>query len=410
VTRRSLELVSASALAAIVSLGTATIRAQAPTPPAKPADAAQVDPVLKTSWGEPDLQGLWTSESATPLQRPAKYAGREFLTDAEIAELDRQRARDQKDAKPGDLLTHPLRVDGRLRDATTANDADAVSARRPGRRTSLIVDPPDGKVPPLTPEAQKTRAMMREFQLALLQATETCKNKTGRSPTDGCAEGQYGPPSPRRKEPPPYYNTERLNRADGPEDRSLGERCMGALLPDFDGFRTIVQSPGVVSIYYDTGQGQGWHRVIPVDDNPHLPSSVAQWWGDSRGHWDGNTLVVDVTNFSPQTDYRGSREHLHLIERWTRTGPATLDLVVTIEDATTWTKPWTVVQELNKQGEQADRSYKEPRCHEGNVGLLGILANMRAADKAFAEGRGPDPATEDNASNLNLGEECDPSH
>ena len=165
-----------------------------------------------------------------------------------------------------------------------------------------------------------------------------------------------------------------------------------------------------VAIFYDTGQGQGWHRVIPIDEGPHLPPSVGLWWGDSRGHWEGDTLVVDVTNFSPQSDYRGSREHLHLIERWTRTGPNTLDLAVTVDDPATWTTPWTVIEELDKQDERTNPVLEEPRCHEGNFGLLGILANMRAQDKAFAEGRGPDPATEDNASNQGLGEECDPLH
>jgi hypothetical protein len=183
---------------------------------------------------------------------------------------------------------------------------------------------------------------------------------------------------------------------------------MGGALPEFGGFRQIAQSPGSVSIFYDTGQGQGWHRVIPITSSQHLPPQVGQWWGDSRGRWEGDTLVVDVTNFSPYTDYRGSRETLHLIERWTRIAPSLLEYEVTIEDATVWTRPWTVKQEMIKQSDQSNRIYKEPRCHEGNFGLLGIVANMRAAEKAFAEGRGPDPATVDNASNQGLGEEGDP--
>jgi hypothetical protein len=168
---------------------------------------------------------------------------------------------------------------------------------------------------------------------------------------------------------------------------------MTAALPDLGGFRQIVQTPGSVSIFYDTGQGQGWHRVIPVDGSQHLPASVRQWWGDSRGRWEGKTLVVDVTNFSAKTDFAGSRENLHLVERWTRTGPDTLEYVVTMDDATTWTKPWTVKQEYVKQGDQFNRIYKEPRCHEGNFGMIGLLAGVRAQEVAFAEGRGPDPAT-----------------
>jgi hypothetical protein len=205
-----------------------------------------------------------------------------------------------------------------------------------------------------------------------------------------------GPPSPRRAEVPPHY-AGRVNRADGPEDRGLSERCMGAQLPDFGSragfFLRFVQSPGSVSIFYDTGQGQGWQRVIPVTDRPHLPSHIRQWWGDSRGRWEGETLVVDVTNFTPKTDFQGSRENLHLVERWTRVDTNTLDYVVTIDDPTTWTKPWTVKLEMARQNDQANRIYHEPRCHEGNYGMTALLAGARVEEKAFAAGRGPDPAT-----------------
>ena len=172
---------------------------------------------------------------------------------------------------------------------------------------------------------------------------------------------------------------------------------MAARLPDFGGaagfFLQIVQSPRTVSIFYDTGQGQGWQRVIPVTDRPHLSSRVRQWWGDSRGRWEGNTLVVDVTNFTPKTDFQGSGENLHLIERWTRVDAKTIDYVVTVEDGTTWTKPWTIKQDLSKQGDQANRIYKEPRCHEGNYAMPALLQGARAEEKAFAAGRGPNPAT-----------------
>jgi hypothetical protein len=153
-----------------------------------------------------------------------------------------------------------------------------------------------------------------------------------------------------------------------------------------------------VAIAYDTGQGQGWQRVVLVTDSPHLPQRVRQWWGDSRGRWEGTSLVVDVTNFSPKTDYRGSRENLHLVERWTRLDADTLEYVVTIDDPTTWARPWTVKQELRRQEEAPNRIYYEPRCHEGNHGLAGMLANTRAEERAFAAGRGPNPATRDNAS------------
>ena len=154
-----------------------------------------------------------------------------------------------------------------------------------------------------------------------------------------------------------------------------------------------MQSPATVSIYYDTGQGQGWQRIIPITDRPHLPRHVRQWFGDSRGRWDGNTLVVDVTNFNHKKEYRGSRENLHLVERFTRLDANTLEYVATMEDPTTWTKPWTVRQEWTKQNDQASRVYYEPRCHEGNYGMAALLVGARAGERAFAEGRGPDPAT-----------------
>ena len=338
-------------------------------------------PATPTPWGEPDLQGLWTTSSDTPLQRPARYADKEFFSDEERAELDRLRARSIG------------RNDGRTQDAVGAyNAAIFLTHKQTGRRTSLIVDPPDGRIPPLTPEAQQRRDAIREYQLALLQATDVCKNNL---PT--CQGGTYGQPSPRRAEPPPYYPAAAVNRADNPEDRGLSERCMSARLPDFGGgagfFLQIVQSPASVSIFYDTGQGQGWQRTIPVTDRPHLSTNVHQWRGDSRGRWEGETLVVDVSNFSPKTDFHGSRENLHLVERWTRLDAETIEYVATMEDPTTWTRPWTVVLELSRQSNEANRIYHEPRCHEGNYGMPALLAGARVEERAFAEGVGPDPAT-----------------
>jgi hypothetical protein len=181
----------------------------------------------------------------------------------------------------------------------------------------------------------------------------------------------------------------------------LGERCLTGGLPEFGtafggSFRRIVQTPGGLAMYYDVGQGQGWQRNIVMNGAPHLPPNIRQWYGDSRGHWEGDTLVVDVTNFSPKTDFQGSRESLHLVERWTRTGPGTLDYVVTIEDPAVWTRPWTVKQELSRQSDAQNRIYYEPRCVEGNYGLPGLLRGRRTEERAFAEGRGPDPATRDN--------------
>jgi len=345
----------------------------------------------------PDLQGLWTYDVEVPLQRPARFGNQEFFTPEEQAALDQERTRilGQSDRRYSA---------GSEQDVGGAYNQAIYTTHKPtGRRTSMIVDPPNGRIPPLTPEAQKKRAEIRAFQLALLQPTDVCKQKL-----EGCSGGTYGPPSPRRSEAPPHYLTVGaaggptggggvINRSDNPEDRGLGERCMAAVLPDFGGntgfMLQIVQSRGAVSIFYDTGQGQGWQRIIPVTSNPHLPSHVRQWWGNSRGRWEGNTLVVDVTNFSPKTYFQGSQENLHLVERWTRVDANTIEYAVTIEDPTTWTRPWTVKQEYKKQSDSANRIYKEPRCHEGNFGMTALLAGARAQERAFAQGRGPDPAT-----------------
>jgi hypothetical protein len=353
-------------------------------PAPKKETAKKAGPAPRTPWDEPDLQGIWTDEYQTPLQRPARFANREFFTEEERAELD---------ARRGAMIGRDRRGAARSeRDVAGAYNAVFESVRPTGRRTSLVVDPPDGKIPPRTPEAEKRTETYRTFQLSLLQATVTCKNQEA-----GCRGGKYGPPSPRRAEISPVYNTDRLNRTDGPEDRSLPERCLQGGLPDFAGFRRIVQSPHSVAISYDTGQGQGWQRIVPVTALPHLPSHIRQWWGDSRARWDGDTLVIDVANFTPKTEYQGSRENLHLVERWTRTDANTIEYAVTIDDPTTWTRPWTVKQELRRQPEQANRIYYEPRCHEGNYGLAGMHVNSRAEERDFAAGRGPDPATRDNA-------------
>jgi hypothetical protein len=367
-----------------VSVSVTRTSAQAP---AVSGAALKTSP-LKTAWGEPDLQGIWTDEFDTPLQRPSKYANQEFFTEAQRAELDQVR---------GGILNRRATV----RDANNGyNGAVFFTMKRTGARTSRIADPPNGRLPPLTPEAQKTASADREFRLALVQSTDTCKNGL-----PGCTGWKYVPAtSARRAELPPRYNTGRMNRNDGPEDSSLGERCLTGGPLVFGGntgsFRRIVQTPGGISIFYDVGQGQGWQRNIVMDGKPHLPANVRQWFGDSRGHWEGDTLVVDVTNFSRKTDAFGSRENLHLVERWTRTGPRTLAYEVTIEDPTVWARPWTLKEEYTKQSDEENKLYTEPRCIEGNQGLPGLLHGRRTEDAAFAAGRGPDPAATDNTANF----------
>jgi hypothetical protein len=230
-----------------------------PTSAQAPAASVTTPPAaLKTPWGEPDLQGIWKDEFDTPLQRSAKYAGQEFFTEAQRAELDKERA----------MLVERRRGDPDVTGGMSLNPV--------GPRTSLIVDPPNGRVPPLTPEARKAAAADREFVLALLQATEGCKSQRAQ-----CQGGKYDPiPSPRRGEPPPRYiatNLPRINRWDGPEDANLQDRCLTGGLPQvgpnaFGGsFRQIVQTPGGISMFYDVGMGQGWQRNIVMDGSPHFP-------------------------------------------------------------------------------------------------------------------------------------------
>jgi hypothetical protein len=354
--------------------------------------SAEAD-VPRTPWGDPDLQGIWTNEFDTPLQRAARHGAREFFTEEERAALDAERLA---------LLGRDRRVErGTELDVAGAYNSVFMSMKRTGRRTSLVVDPPDGRIPPLTPEAQQRAADDRAFRLALLQATDTCKNNS-----QACAGGKYvATPSPRRDEALTRYNTARMNRHFGPEDGSLSDRCLSGGIPEFGtayggSFRRVVQTPGGISVFYDVGQGQGFQRNIVMNGGPHLPASVRQWHGDSRARWDGDTLVVDVTNFSPKTDFFGSRENLHLVERWTRTGPDTLEYRVTIDDPTVWTRPWTVVEEFTRQNETENRIYYEPRCHEGNYGFPSLLLSARLAEQAHAAGRGPHPAFMDNATDF----------
>jgi hypothetical protein len=361
-------LKSAGASAAIVSVlvflnlteVTATDRA-----PAASANTPETASVQKTPWGEPDLQGIWTDESDTPFQRSPKYANQEFFTEAQRAELDKVRSASRGRDMRGDR--------GSERDVSGAYNAVWGGMKRTGKRTSMIVDPPDGRIPPLTPGATKTAAADRDFRLVLMRATQTCKLGL-----PGCAGGKYDPTPAvgRRDELPPRYNTARMNRHDSPEDGALADRCLTIGLPEFGAgngggsFRQIVQTPGGIAIAYDVGQGQGWQRSIVMNGGPHLPANIRQWFGDSRGHWEGDTLVIDVTNFSPKNDYRGSRENLHLIERWTRTGPTTLEYVVTIEDPAIWTRPWTVTQSSPNRTNRKTEFITSPDATKETWGFL----------------------------------------
>jgi hypothetical protein len=382
--RRLLESLGVAAvIIALVAVLKLSVAGQAPA--AKATGAAGAAPP-KTAWGQPDLQGIWLDEFDTPLERPAKYATKEFFTAEERAAQDKERSSN---------LGRNVRAEtGTRQDVAGAYNAVFTSAKPTGRRTSLVVDPPNGRIPSLTPRAQELNRLDRQFRLALLQNTDTCKNKM-----TACNGGQYGPPSPRRNEMPPFYNTQRMNRHDGPEDHSMADRCMAGGEPDFVGFRRIVQGPDSIAIGIDTGQGQGFQRVVYLSGS-HPPGNIRLRHGDSRGHFDGNSLVVETTNYSPKFPVRGAAQNLTLVERYTRLDAKTLEYSVTLTDPTVWTAPWTVKQELTLQSDTENRIYYEPRCYEGNYGLPGLLIGARLDEKKFKEGKGPDPASQDTASCL----------
>ena len=330
-----------------------------------------------TAWGHPSLDGIWLDVYRTPFERDPELGDREFATDEERAEQDLARmgnaGRDRREGV------------GTAQDVSGAYNAVYTSVKPTGPRTSLVVDPPNGRIPAMTAEAVQREEAQLEWRQALMRNTPTCEQGAR-----GCEGGEYGPPSPRRFDTTPFYNTERMNRHDGPEDQSLSDRCMGGRTPDFNGFRRIVQGESSIAIGFDTGQGQGFQRIINLSGN-HPPSQVQLRHGDSRGRWEGDTLVVETTNFSPKFPFRGSTVNRKLTERYRRTDPETLQYEVTVEDPTEWVAPWTVRQELKRQSDQENRIYYEPRCSDGNYGLSAMFIGARAKEAEFAAGTGPDP-------------------
>ncbi len=296
--------------------------------------------VPRTADGHPDLQGVWANNNVTPFERPPQWAGRERLTDEELAELKAAAAAviaSGLDAQFGDQLV--LKALEGLTDAdsydTTGNYNQFWMADRDfTHQTSLVVDPPDGQLPALTAAAERLTAERRRYRSA--------------------------------------------HPADGPEDRGLGERCANFGVPrlgaGYNSYFQIFQSSRHVAVFKEMAHDA---KLIPLDGSPHAPDVVRQWNGDSRGRWEGDTLVVETTNFSPKSNFRGSAEHLHLVERYTRVGPDTLDYEVSVTDATTWTRPWTVLIPLKRS---ADAVF-EYACHEGNYGMEGILSGHRAQEQ-----------------------------
>jgi hypothetical protein len=284
--------------------------------------------------GHSDLQGIWTNMTLTPLERPRELGDKQFFTKQEAAEYEKKfleaNNRDRRDGG------------GEADVARAYNEVwfDRGTRVVPSLRTSLIVDPPDGRLPALTPQARQAEA--------------------------GRAEALRLPPN-------------------GPEDRLLRERCIlgdnagPPMLPTvYNNNFQIFQSSGYVSVLSEMMHDV---RTIPLDGRPHLPSNVRQWMGDSRGHWEGRTLVVDSTNFSDRNPIRGSDQNMHLVERFTRVRPDMILYQFRIEDPTAFTKPWSAeIPLLATNG-----PLYEYACHEGNLGMTGLLAGARAEEKRAAE-------------------------
>ena len=329
------------------------------------------------AWGHPNLEGIWLDVYATPFERAPELGDREFATAEERA------ARDQ--ARSGNAGRDRRGPPESPQDVSGAYNAVYTSVKPAGPRTSLVVDPPNGRIPSLTPAARREDEIRREWRVLLMRNTPTCDQDA-----PACEGGPFGPPSPRRFDVPPFYNTSRMNRHDGPEDQSLGDRCMLGATPDFNGFRRIVQGADSIAVGYDTGQGQGFQRIINLSGR-HPASQIRLRHGDSRGRWEGDTLVIETTNFSPKFPFRGAATNLTIVERYTRVDADTLAYEATIEDSTVWVAPWTVRQELTRQSDEQNRIYYEPRCHEGNYGLAAMFIGARVREQEFAAGRGPDP-------------------
>ena len=324
---------------ALVKLASVPLAAQSAATKAKVA--AKAGPAPKTLWGDPDLGGVWTNATITPLERPKQFEGKQVLTEEEAASHEAEVASGK--VTPVGHVSHKLDAPGAGGAVGLYNDfwMEQGSKVVGDRRTSLIVDPPDGKIPALTPEAQK-RAEAR-------------------------AEA-------RRKRGP----------ADSWEDVSIQNRCIvwsGGIphLPSFyNNNYQIFQTRDHVAIVAEMIHNT---RIIPLDGRPHLQQNVRQWFGDSRGHWEGNTLVVETTNLTDRTLFRGASENMRLTERFTRVDADTVKYEFTVNDPTTFTRPWSAEIPMVKT---ANFIY-EYACHEGNYALEGILSGARADDRKAAE-------------------------
>ena len=300
---------------------------------------------VRTPDGQPDLQGVWDFRTITPLERPDELAGKEFLTEEEAAVFERETLssrnadrRDRDESREGFVNGAPVTAD--LARAYNQFWFDRGTSVVGDRRTSLIVDPPDGRIPPLTQAAEERADARREA---------------------------------------------RARAAHGPEDRGVSERCIMGFNsgPPMNpvGYNQNVhlfQTPDYVVLLNEMVHNV---RFIPLDGRPHLPQDLRQWVGDSRGHWEGETLVVDTTNFTDKTNFRGSGQDMHLVERFTRADADTLLYEYTISDPDSFERPWSVAVPMKT----SELPIFEYACHEGNYGMPSSLSGARAVEKAAEE-------------------------
>ena len=285
-----------------------------------------------TPWGDPDLQGVWSNQTPIPLERPAALANKPFFTKEEAADVE-------KNALASTLknVAAEIGTSGEFNEIWLESEKGKVNRNR---RTSLVVDPPDGKIPFTT-------------------------------------EGRA------RWEATPHLLTARaLGKplaADRPEDRALQERCIAGdniFTPSafYNNYHQIVQAPGYVVIVSEAMHDA---RIVPLDRRPHLGANIRQWLGDARGWWEGKTLVVETTNFNDKRRFQGSTRNVTLVERFTRIDNDTISYSLTVTDPHTFSKPWTLENSMWR----TDEPIFEAGCHEGNYGLASILAGARAAEK-----------------------------
>jgi hypothetical protein len=302
----------------------------------------------RTLDGQPDLQGIWLNNDATPLERPKALEGKRFLTNEEVAALKNNAARlfggdVNSDAAGGDNFFLAALANPEVYKNRNSTGSGVGAIREIDNRTSLIVDPPDGKIPLMTPDGRQRRRA-----------------------ADAAA-----------------FAVPRLSPPAGPEDLSNFIRCitygaprLGGAAASYHNYSQIVQTPDYVMFLSEAMHDA---RIIPLDGRPHLPQNVRRWLGDSRGRWEGSTLIVETTNYSPKSSLLGSAENLHVVERFTRTALDRISYEITLTDPTTWATPWTAVVRLKRTD---DKMY-EDACHEGNQRVIeDILAGARAEEKA----------------------------